>query len=774
MANYVQADRDLTVSTPLGDDVLLLRGFTGRESISRPFHFKLDLAAINDTVVPFENLLGQRVTAHLGLADDEKRHFSGTCNRVSEGHRDATFTYYQIEIVPQFWLLKLKSQSRIFQQMSVPDILEQVLQGLDVVYQIRGTFEPRDYCVQYDESDFNFASRLMEEEGIYYFFTHSSDGHQMVVANTPQSHPELGDPAPVVFETSEVGDRQAGRITRWRKRQSLRSGQFTLRDHCFELPDDPLAVSKTIPASVPAGQVEHRLRVGPTERLEVYDYPGAFAQRFDGIDPSGGDRSEDLGYISDDGSRTVEIRMQESTVPSLVISGAGHCRYLASGSKFMLTGHPNGDGSYVLLSVRHEAKLGGDYRSSMGLEVSYRNSFQCMPSGLTFRPPRVARKPVVQGTQTAVVVGPAGEEIFTDKYGRVKVQFFWDRDGKKNENSSCWIRVGSAWASKQWGAIHIPRVGQEVIVTFEEGDPDQPIIIGCVYNSARMPPYLLPKRKMVSGTKSNSYPGGGGYNEFVMDDSKSKELIRLHAQRDMDATVENDSRELVVHNRHMIVGKEPGSSDGGDLREDIYYDRHEHVRNNRVEHVEGDVHLTVGKGQADGGNVNVLIGQTKKELIEGDSHEHVKGARAEQVDGSSAMSVGGDRAESVGGTEHFQVRGDRNEKVNGTQSLTVVMNQQESVGQNHALAAGMEIHLKAGMKVVIEAGLQLTLKGPGGFVDIGPAGVAIQGTMVLINSGGAAGSGSDSSPTGPTAPQAPQDAAPDRPTTPDKAGLFTT
>ncbi len=282
---YLQANRDLTLSTPLGSDVLLLRGMRGGEAISRPFKFHLDLVAAIGTEVPFDKLLGQKVTAHVALSGDEERHFSGICNRMSEGHRDATFTFYSMEIVPSFWLLKRRFQSRIFQQLSVPDILKQVLTGLDVVYNIRGTFHPRNYCVQYRESDFRFASRLMEEEGIYYFFTHSAGGHQMVLANTPQGHPELADPASVIFETSEVGLRQAGRITSWRKRQAICSGLVTLRDHNFELPDDPLSASKSLPASVQAGQFEHRLRVGRNDRLEIYDYPGGYAERFEQRQP---------------------------------------------------------------------------------------------------------------------------------------------------------------------------------------------------------------------------------------------------------------------------------------------------------------------------------------------------------------------------------------------------------------------------------------------------------------------------------------------------------
>jgi type VI secretion system secreted protein VgrG len=727
MAIYVQADRYLTVTTPLGPDRLLLRGFKGREAISEPFSFWLELMAVNDTEIPFDQLLGQNVTAHLGLPDDLQRHFSGICSRVSEGHRhrDARFTYYRMEIVPQFWLLTLRAQSRIFQQLSVPDILKQVLQGLDVVYQIEGTFAPRDYCVQYGETDFAFASRLMEEEGIYYFFTHTADDHQMVLANTPASHPDLADPSPVEFETSEVGERRIGRITAWQKTQALRPGKYTLRDHCFELPHDPLTASKVPPASVQAGEVEHRLRIGVNDRLEVYTYPGAYAQRFDGVDPGGGDRAADVQKIFQDNVRTVGIRMQEGSVPGLSITGAGHCRFFASGHKFSLSKHFDGDGSYVLVEVDHEANLGGDYTSGRGIDTAYENSFECIPSGVPFRPRRVTPKPVIHGTQTAVVVGPAGAEIFTDKYGRVKVQFHWDRQGKHDVGSSCWIRVAQVWAGKRWGASFWPRIGQEVVVAFEEGDPDRPIIIGSVYNADQMPAYLgkgpdskHPSDNKVSGIKSNSTPGGVGFNELRFDDTKGKEEVFVHAEHDMDVRVKNDSRERIYGNRDLIVGWKKDGKGGGSQRELVHKDKHLHVEGNQVEQIEGNVQLLVGGGSGGGGgNQDIVIKQTKKELIEGENHLHVKSTRYEKVDGS--------------------------------QHLTVASDQQEKVGQNHALDAGMEIHLKAGMKVIIEAGVQLSLKGPGGFVDIGPSGVTIQGIMVLINSGGSAGSGSGSNPTAP-------------------------
>ncbi|MBX6316407.1 MAG: type VI secretion system tip protein VgrG, partial [Isosphaeraceae bacterium] len=445
--------------------------------LSELFRFLVYVGAENVTPVPFDRLLGQKVMIRLDLPGQKVRYFSGICCRIGEGGRDATFTSYHMEVVPQVWFLTRRAQSRIFQHLAVPAILKKVFEGFDVVYELRGMYYPRDFCVQYRETDFQFASRLMEEEGIYYFFRHSADGHQMVVADSPQSHPELPEPSRVEFERAEVGDQRMDRITAWEKVQELRPGKVTLWDHCFELPHKHLEAEKVIAESVPVGEVNHRLKIGRNERLELYDYPGGYAQRFDGVDPAGGDRSSDLQRIFEDNRRTAEIRMQEEALPGLLIAGGSRCRALAAGYKFTLEGHFNADGPYLLTRVEHRAELAGDYRSDMGGEFHYHNRFTCIPAAVPFRPRRVTPKPVVQGTQTAVVVGPPGEEIFTDKYGRVKVQFHWDREGRSNADSSCWVRVGSIWAGKQWGAIHIPRIGQEVIVAFEEGDPDRPIIL---------------------------------------------------------------------------------------------------------------------------------------------------------------------------------------------------------------------------------------------------------------------------------------------------------
>jgi type VI secretion system secreted protein VgrG len=531
MASYTQSGRPLAVSTPLGQDQLLLTGFTGHEAVSQLFSFHLDLLAENRTSVPFEKLLGQPISIRLEQANNRQRYLNGICSRFSQGARDDVFTAYRMEVVPQVWLLTRCAQSRIFQHLSIPDILKKVFAGFEVAYEIKGTFQPRDYCVQYRETDFNFASRLMEEEGIYYFFTHTETGHKLVLANTPESHPDVSGESKLIFDVAHGPSHQEETIGSWEKEQELRSGKYTLWDHCFELPDEHLQADKTIQDSVAVGTVTHKLRVGGNEKLEIYTYPGEYAQRFDGVDKGGADNAADLRHIFQDNQRTAGIRMQQEAAAGLVVRGTSNCRNLQSGFGFALERHYNGNGPYVLLEVRHTAR-GNSYRSE-GSPFVYENVFRCIPKALPFRPPRLAAKPTVPGVQTAVVVGPLGSEIFVDKYGRVKVQFHWDREGKQNADSSCWLRVAQIWAGNRWGAFFWPRVGHEVVVAFEEGDPDQPIIIGSVYNAKNMPAMVMPSDRMLGGIKSCIFTGqpGVNFNALIFYDGPGQEHVHLHSER---------------------------------------------------------------------------------------------------------------------------------------------------------------------------------------------------------------------------------------------------
>lgn len=730
MPTYTQANRPLTVTTPLGSDTLLLIGLNATEGLSRLYHYDLELIAENDKDVAFDRLLGKPMTAHVASPSGQKRHFSGTCCRIAQGGRDQFFTTYRAEVVPEAWFLTRKAQSRIFQAKTVPDILKKVFEGMKVEYKLTGQYEPRDYCVQYRETDFNFASRLMEEEGIYYFFRHQESESTMVLADSPQGHVDVPFEPKATYAPIDDTTVDEDRVTVWEKVQELRPMKVTLWDHCFEKPHDHLEAIQEIKPTVQAGKVSHKLQLGPASKLEVYDWPGAYAQRFDGVDPGGGDRPADIAKINQDKTRTTKLRMEEEASPSVSVSGESKLRQLTAGHKFTLEKHFNADGPYVLTEVRHQARMTANYRSGGDDPGFYSNSFSCSPADLPYRPQRVTPKPIVPGSQTAVVVGPKGEEIFTDKYGRVKVQFHWDREGKNDQNSSCWIRVAQPIAGKRWGTAFWPRIGQEVVVDFLEGDADQPIIVGSVYNADQMPAYLgkgpdskLPNANMVSGFKSNITKGGSGFNELRFNDTKDKEQVFIHAERNMDTRIKKDRMELIKGDSHLIVGP-----DGGNQTELVHKDKQLHVKGNQIEKIDKSMTYMIG--------------------------------------GSQDILVKGKTTESIGGGYDLTVKGDTKVKIQGTLSNDMAQDLQEKVGMNWGAQAGMEIHLKAGMKMILEAGMQLTLKGPGGFIDIGPTGVTIQGILVNINSGGAPGTGSGASPK---SPQDPKEANPKDPTEADDA-----
>ena len=540
---FVHAERPMKLTTPLGPDALVLRGLTGREAVSELFHFEMDAVwEQTSEQLPFDKLLGQKVTVEF-RPHNKSRYVNGIVTRITQRERDMHFTHYRVEVVPSLWLLTRKAQSRIFQQKTVPDILKIVLQGLDVAYELQGSYPKREYCVQYRETDFDFASRLMEAEGIYYFFKHTADSHKMVVADTPQSHPALPYEPKLVYDELEGGGRDDDRVYGWEKDQELRSGKYVTRDYHFKLPQKNLEAKDAITDTVQAGRTQHKLSVGGNDKLELYDYPGGSAAQLDGEQT-----------VFDEGKRSVKVRMQQEALPSLLLRGKSvHCG-LTAGHSFDLTRHFSDDGKFVVTSVEHEAEqpLPTDQTDHA---YHYENRFTAIPSALPYRPQRVTPVPSVRGVQTATVVGPQGEEIYTDEFGRVKAQFHWDREGKHDAVSSCWIRVATFWAGKQWGAVHIPRIGQEVVVDFIEGNVDEPLIVGSVYTADMMPPYELPANATQSGVISRSSKGGSpaNYNEFRFEDKKGSEQILMHAEKDLLTEVENDETRTVGHDRTTTI-----------------------------------------------------------------------------------------------------------------------------------------------------------------------------------------------------------------------------
>jgi type VI secretion system secreted protein VgrG len=476
---------------------------------------------------------------------------------LRQGRRDGTFTHYQAELVPHLWLLTKRVQCRVFQELSVPDILKKVLDGLEVSWKLGGRYEPRNYTVQYRESDFAFASRLMEDEGIYYSFEHEGGTDRLVLADASPRSPELAAPNPVIYDETAGGVLPPARVTRWEKRQELRAGKYTLWDHSFQLPGQHLGATRTLPHQAAAGQVSHQLQLGGNRELEIFDYPGGYAHRFDGVARGGGDRRGDMHKVFEDNARTARIRMEEEAAPGLTAEGDSTCGHFLPGYRFGLERHYDGDGAYVLTQVEHKARIVGDYGRGEGLSLEYANRFACMPADVPYRPQRRTPRPTVPGPQTATVVGspgsvsfntqsygpvgPAGDEIFCDKYGRVKVQFHWDRRSEYDEGSSCWLRVAQPWAGQQWGAVTLPRVGQEVVVAFEEGDPDRPLVMGSVYNAAQLPPFPLPAAKTQAGIKAHSQGSGANAQTFSglgFETAMGQEHVHLHAERYMTHSAE--------------------------------------------------------------------------------------------------------------------------------------------------------------------------------------------------------------------------------------------
>ncbi len=574
--------------------------------------------------------------------------------------------------------------------------------------------------MQYRESDFAFASRLMEEEGIFYFFKHAAGSHTMVVANTPGSHPALPGKNALIFETVGGGTREEDRVLAWEKSQELRSGKVTLWDHCFELPHKHLEGMHQIQDSVAAGKSSHKLKLSANSKLELYDYPGGYAQRFDGIQPGGGDRPADIQKIFQDNLRTAEVRMQEQAAASVLVNAASNCRQIVSGHTFTLERHFDGDGSWVVYEVEHVANDAADLRSGVG-SFSYRNNFSCFPAGLPFRPPRLTPVPTVHGTQTAVVVGPPGEEIFTDKYWRIKIQFHWDREGKKDSDSSCWVRVVTPWAGKQWGAIHIPRIGQEVVVDFLEGDPDQPIVIGSVYNAECMPPYGLPAHKTQSGLKSRSSLGGtpANFNEIRFEDKKGSEQLFIHAEKNQDIEVEANETHWVGHDRSKTID----------------HDETTHVKHDRTETVDS--------------NETISIGGNRTESVGKDETISISGVRTESVEKDETISIGGLRSSTVGKDETLTVDGSRTSsigkddtlEIGGNSKIQVGKDDEIEVGKKFALIAGDQIQLQTGdASIILKKDGTITIKGKditisgSGKVNIkASSDVVVKGSKVSMN-----------------------------------------
>lgn len=566
-------------------------------------------------MVDFGKLLGEPIQVEMPLPGGGTRHFHGISSQIARGGGNDHTTSYTLELVPRLWLLTKKANCRIFQNKSVPAIIAEILDQAHIVFEplrSASNYPPLDYCVQYNETDADFISRLMEKEGIYYHFHHSVEGHKLVLMDSSAFAPAITAPTVINYGGARQANQDVNRISKWRKSQRLVSGKRALCDYTMHKPRDRWQADCSIVNSVAAGKVEHQFNVRACNDLEMFHFPGEFAHRLDQVDGT-----------ADERDRTASVRSDELALPGLQVQGTSTCRHFTAGHTFtnrdILQQH-HADGEYLLTGVEHSARP-LRFENGRPVGVEYFNSFACIPLDLKFRPQRVTRLPTINGVQTARVVGPKSGEgdnkgaIHVDRYGRIKVKFHWDRSGFEDDRCSAWIRVGQGWASGGFGIHFWPRVGDEVIVAFENGDPDRPIIVGSVYNHDNMPPYALPDEKTKSGIKTKSTNQGDvhqNYNELRFEDQLGGEQIYLHAERNLDTVVENNETLHVFGNRSKSVSE---------------LEKNE-IKGGRETSISGDL-ASFAFPVADA----LSVDGTRLATIEGDDIADVKGQRSMHSDG---------------------------------------------------------------------------------------------------------------------------------------------
>jgi len=706
---YTQDNRAIAIATPLGKDKLLLRALTVHDQLGRPFVMKADLLSeVPD--VDFLKLIGKGVTIRWRMPEDDKRLFRGYISSFVQRPRAEGFYRYEATIVPWLWFLTRTADCRIFHSamsnppddMTVPGILKKVFKDHgfdDVTPALTASYRTLDHCVQYRETDFNFVSRLMEQEGIYYFFEHDDDGggvikHKLKLADAKSAHSEYPKYETLKFRatTAEAAEKK-GTILDWVRVKQAQPGTYKVNDFDFKRPNTSLLGTSTQEDS------------HANDAFEIYDFAANYADE----------------QAEDHGDDYAKIRIEELKAQHDLIIGRSDCPGLAVGCKFTLEGHPRDDenAEYLIVAVNYQctAETYKQTTGGQGDSKRFACEFTAIPADHAFRPARVTLKPRIQGPQTAIVVGKAGEEILTDEFGRIKVQFHWDRYSPANENTPCWVRVAQSWAGKNWGSIFLPRIGQEVIVEFLDGNPDRPIVTGAVYNGDSKPPYTLPDNATMSTVKSNSSKGGQGFNEFRFEDKKGSEQVFLHAEKDQDIRVKEVTKEWIGKDRHLVVK--------GSQYEMVEKDKHAHTKGDQLLKVEGNLGRTVAKNEV------------------------------AKISGNDHLAVDGDYVRKIGGNLHEKVTGNHHEQTTGDIRLTATGNADIKASQNAAVVSDMNVHVKGGMVVVVEAGMQLSLKAGSNFIDIGPAGISIQGTMVNINMGGGPGSGSGAQAASPSDPNAP-------------------
>ena len=711
---------------------------TGGEALGAPFEFEVDVLSVAGHIAT-ASVLGKPFSVALSQGKPPPRWFNGIVTRLAQVAWTGSAYRYRATLRPTLWLMSRTSDCRIFQNTTIPDLVMRQLQAHGVTVERHlgyDRYPEWEFIVQYNETDLNFVSRLMEQEGIFYYFVHERGKHTLwlvdglTIPDRIAGHSKIrfattgdraADPMPgheLQHETQHQMQHEAQHetIDSWSETLEVQAGAYAAKEYDFEDPGNRL--TSTVKAPEPPA----------TADVELFEYPGHYVKT--------ADRDE---YAA----RRLEERQRDYQQ----IHGTGNARGLAAGFLFTLQDHPAASqnreyrvtaASYALTASLHTTGAGE-------AGPDYRCRFTGIDGQRRYRPPFVTPRPRVQGPQTAVVVGPKGEEIWTDKHGRVKVQFHWDRRGKKDEKSSCMVRVSQLWAGSGWGAMHIPRIGHEVVVDFLEGDPDRPIITGRVYNGTNVPPYALGGGASKSTIRSHSTKGGGpnNYNELCFEDKLGAEQVYLQAEKDLEILVKNDEHRSVVHDRRKEVGRDETVSIGhdesitigGDRTETVARDETIAIGGNRTETVAGAETVTIGGGRT------AMVAQNDALLISGARVEEVAQAESITIGGTQQVRIARSQSVDIGGPRQLTVGQDDTITIEGRQAVNIAKEQTIDVGHKLSITAGEEITFKTGEATIVMKkngditikGKNISLAGSGDIAVNATSQVAIKGSKIAQN-----------------------------------------
>ncbi|TVZ41662.1 type VI secretion system secreted protein VgrG [Alteromonadaceae bacterium 2753L.S.0a.02] len=677
-SQFIQDNRFLRINSALGSDTFFLKALRGNETFSRLFTLELDLLSYEKHINPAD-IVGTHIATFVDANSEQVKCLNGYVSQFEFTGKFYRGTYgYRAILVPWFWFLKKRINCRVFQNKTFPEIFEEICGEFgfqDYRLSLSENHAKLEYCVQYRESDFDFLSRIMEREGIYYFFEHKNDKHIMCLADAPSAHSYL---SPKEVEHNK-NDKSNECISDWAHSYNYLSGTWKLNDFDYEKFNHSLL---TETSSV--------LNLKNAKNYFVYDYPGNYQE-------------------NTQGKKLAQYRMEAEESHYDVIRANSNVKNFECGKKFtLLSGIFEEDNhkAFVISEIHHEA-YDNSFTQDKDSGDFYKNTLRCISEKINYRPGLLTPGPRIDGVQTAVVVGKSGDEIYTDEYGRIKIQFHWDTYGKKDENSSCWIRVATQWAGKKWGTIGIPRVGQEVVVTFEEGDPDRPLVLGCVYNSMHMPPFDLPGDKNVRGVKSRSTKGGSRstYNEISFDDTSGSEKLTIHAQKDFN----------------MDVGKDAGTN----------------AKGNATNNVDGDVTWTIG------GNNTFSVSGNDSSSVGGDQSNSISGNKNDTVSGNQEGTVGGNETQNVSSNQDVTIGSNQTINVGSNQTSSIGSNQEISVGSNQTISVGSAQDISAAKQSVSISGnasmdaAQIALTGKSKIsLSVGGSNITIDGAGVTISVGG--------------------------------------